>query len=304
MTRANAPATAVRGAVRAALHRTVRARLRAMRAAVPGALALAGLAALFSCHRGPHALAVVGGHSLTVSDLASTVMAQTGKTIDQVAPEVVSALFENRLEEEVVLAASPDADDWELPSALRSARARELLASLCPVPPQPSAAEIEDYMAHHPAATSAERILVRQLILPDEETARQARGRVSRGEDFVALSHELSRAPNADDGGVIGWVEKGQLPPEFEAVVFGLAPGQTSEPVASNAGWHVFQVVQRVPPGTPDAALRERTRAELAARVAEASRRACVHRLAAKVGVEVQCEGAHFPCRNPFEELP
>ncbi|MGE5236482.1 MAG: peptidylprolyl isomerase [Acidobacteriota bacterium] len=229
-------------------------------------------------------------------------MTQTGRPIGAAAPAVVAALFQDRLEEEVVLAASPDPDDRDLPSAARNARVRELLATLCPKPPVPGDREVDSYLARHLPPVTGERLLLRQLILPDEAAARQVRERIRRGEDFVALSRELSRASNAADGGLIGWVEKGQLPPEFEAVVFGLAPGQTSEPVASNAGWHVFQVVQRSTAGTPDPAARQRVRAELAARAAESVRRACLQQLAAKVGVEIFCEAAPFPCHNPFEE--
>ena len=103
---------------------------------------------------------------------------------------------------------------------------------------------------------------------------------------------------------MLGWVERGQLPPEFEAAVFGLAPGELSEPVASNAGWHVFQVIERQSPGDAKADLRQQATAELAAQAAEKQRRACLRELGARVGVRVECEGAPFPCRNPFEERP
>ncbi len=229
---------------------------------------------------------------------------ETGKPIDEAPPDLVAALFETHLEEEVLLAASPDPADRSLPLAARSARARELLGTLCPPPPAVSEAEVDaSIVQHRPEATTRERVLLRQLILPDLPTAKAARDRVHRGEDFVKVSKELSRAPNAADGGMIGWVERGQLPPEFEAAVFGLAPGDVSEPVASNAGWHLFQIVdRRTGSSADDPQLRARTRAMLASRAADRSRTACLSRLAAQVGVHVNCEGASFPCRNPFEE--
>lgn len=70
----------------------------------------------------------------------------------------------------------------------------------------------------------------------------------------------------------------------------------------SNAGWHVFQVMERrAGGGPPDAEMRERVRAQLAAQATEAARQACLRELAARVGVRVDCAGASFPCRNPFE---
>ena len=239
-----------------------------------------------------------------MAELSSVVSEETGKSIHEAPPQLVAALFENHLEEEVLLAASPDPTDHSLPLPARSARARDLLATLCPSPSPPSEAEIDAYIAqHHSGQSTTERILLRQLILPDLPTARTAIDRIRRGEAFASVSKDLSRAPNAAEGGMLGWVERGQLPPEFEAAVFGLGPGDLSQPVESNAGWHVFQVVdRRTGIGPNDPQLRARVRMLLASRAAERSRTLCLQRLAARVGVHVNCEGVSFPCRNPFEE--
>ena len=265
------------------------------------AVGLTAVAAL-ACG-GAGRLAVVGGRAVTLEQLDGFVAAQTGRAADEVNPELTGALFARLLDEEVLLAASPTPGDRDLAAAARSARVRALMASLCPPPPAPSPAQIEAYIAAHPeVAGGSERLELRQLVLPDQATARLARDRVRAGEDFVALSRELSRAPNAGDGGLLGWVDRNQLPPEFEAAIAGLAPGDVSEPVASNAGWHVFQVMARRGAGdAPDAGVRDRVRARLAAEAAEAAQRSCLTQLAAKVGVRVDCAGATFPCRNPFE---
>jgi peptidyl-prolyl cis-trans isomerase C len=262
------------------------------------------LVATLSCHHGSQVLAIVEGRAVTLADVADAVNAQTGKTLPEVSGNLVAALFEDRLEEEVLLAASPERSDRDLPAPRRASRARELVAALCPPPRRPSAAEIDAYLAKHPELhRHGERLLLRQLILPDETTARAAQDRIRRGEDFEKLSRELSRAPNAATGGAIGWIERGQLPPEFEAAVFGLPAGGVSAPVVSSAGWHVFQVVEREPAGDEvDGAIRDAARVQLAAEAAEKARRACLRRLATKVGVEVRCSVAPFPCHNPFEE--
>jgi hypothetical protein len=258
------------------------------------------------CRRGPVGLAVVGGRTITVDELSSYVSAQTGRELADVSPDLGGALFERYLEDAVVLAASTDPADRELPAPLRSARARDLLPSLCQPPPQPTDAQLEAYQAKHPEPSAhGDRLRLRQLILPDQAAARSARERIRAGEDFATLSQQLSRAPNAAEGGQIGWIERGQLPPEFEAVVFGLARGEVSDPVASNAGWHVFQVVDRLHAGAgPDPLAQERARTELTAKLAEEARRRCLSTLAARVGVRVDCVGATFACRNPFEGQP
>ena len=263
-------------------------------------LVLAILAA--ACQARSHHLAVVGGRAISFAEIGAMIETRAGRPLAATPPELCSALFESFLEEEVVLAASPNSADRKLSGPARGARARQVLASLCSSVAPPSEAQVEAFLAARRSDGGHERLLLRQLILPDETAARSARERVRAGEDFSALSREVSRAPNAVTGGTIGWVERGQLPPEFEAVVFGLAAGQVGEPVASNAGWHVFQVVERrAASASPDPALREQARAQLAARSAEEARRACLRELAAKVGVEIECSNVPFPCRNPFE---
>jgi hypothetical protein len=256
-----------------------------------------------ACQGRSHHLAVVGGRAIGFAEIGAMIEAQAGRPLASTPPELCSALFESYLEEEVVLAASSNSADRRLSVPARGARARQVLASLCSAAAPPTEAQVESFLAERRAGGGTrERLLLRQLILPDQAAARSARERVQAGEDFGALSREVSRAPNAATGGMIGWVERGQLPPEFEAAVFGLGAGQVSEPVASNAGWHVFQIFERRAAGaSPDSGLREQARAQLAARSAEEARRICLRELAARVGVQVDCSNVPFPCRNPFE---
>jgi len=259
---------------------------------------------LIACERSPRALAEVGGRKITLEELDDVVVAQTGQPLAEVPPELADALFGRHLEEEVLLAASGEPRDRSLPPTVRGARTREALARLCPPPPLPGEAEIDAFLASRPPLpATGDRLRLRQLILPDRASAEKARERLARGEEFEALSREMSRAPNANEGGAIGWVERGQLPPEFEAAVFSLAPGQPSAAVASNAGWHVFQVVERQPAASAAAdTARQRARAELAGRAADASHRQCVSDLARRVGVRLDCARAPFPCSDPFKE--
>ncbi len=248
-------------------------------------------------------LATVGSRTVRREDLVTVVESQTGRPVAEAPPELVATLFEGLLEEEVVLAASGVPADSELTPVARSSRVREALLQLCPPPPLPTAAEVDAFLVSRSAEEpDGERLRLRQLLLPDQAAARAARERLRKGEEFAEVSRQMSRAPNAAEGGLLGWVGSGQLPPEFEAAVFALAVGGVSEPVASTAGWHIFQVVERRAAGSgADPARRERARAELAAQKAEASRRTCLRALAARVGVKTLCKDATFPCRNPFE---
>ena len=262
------------------------------------------LASSLSCNLGNAPLATVGDREITREELDDVVLLQTGKHIGEVEPALTGALFEELLTECVLIAASPVESDRSLAATARSARARELLSVLCPNPPEPTEPEVDAYLEAHPQLLAGdERILVRQLILSDEPAATAARDRLLAGADFEELSRRLSRAPNAAQGGRLGWIRRDELPPKFEAVLMSLEPGQVSVPVESNSGWHVFQVVDRRDGGTvTDPELRAQVRRSLAAANAETVRKQCLLRLAGVVGVEVNCDEAGFPCRNPFED--
>jgi hypothetical protein len=277
-----------------------------VRAATRAAALVLLLASVEACRRSAGTVAIVGGRTVALAAVSTAIAAQTGTPLAEMSPELAAALFEVYLEEEVVLASADARTDVPLTGAARSARVRDLMASLCPPPAPPSDAETSAYLARHPELQPrGERLLLRQLILPDQPSARAAQERARRGEDFAALSRQLSRAPNAATGGALGWVERGQLPPEFEAAVFPLPAKALSAPVKSSAGWHVFQVVERRTGGAPDANTLSLARAMLAAETAETARRACLRSLAARVGVEVVVsDRLPFPVHNPFKEKP
>ena len=72
------------------------------------------------------------------------------------------------------------------------------------------------------------------------------RERVLRGEKFGALARLYSDDPgSASKGGDLGFVERGSLYPEFEAVAFNLKSGEISQVVKTQAGYHIIQLIER-----------------------------------------------------------
>ena len=107
---------------------------------------------------------------------------------------------------------------------------------------------------------SSEQVVVTQtnarhiLIRPDELTTaddalrrlQQLRMRIDGGDDFA----ELAKAHSADtmsaaEGGDLGWVNPGDLVPEFESAMNSLEPGVTSLPFRTQFGFHIVQVLDR-----------------------------------------------------------
>lgn len=70
--------------------------------------------------------------------------------------------------------------------------------------------------------------------------------RLKEGEDFAALARSHSQDPgSAAKGGDLGWTNPGQMVPEFEKAMNALAIGELSQPVRSQFGFHLIQVLER-----------------------------------------------------------
>ncbi len=98
---------------------------------------------------------------------------------------------------------------------------------------------------------SMSKILIEPSIQQEEINAIKARlegfrQRVLEGESFRTLAILYSEDPgSARRGGELGFYARGQLHPEFEAVAFGLQPGEVSEVVETRSGYHIIQLIAR-----------------------------------------------------------
>lgn len=94
------------------------------------------------------------------------------------------------------------------------------------------------------------------VAVPDNATQQQidtaktkiegVHGLISRGEmDFSTAAIRYSDAPNALDGGDLGWRRVDEIPPMFASTLLNMKPGEVSAPMRGPNGFHMLQLVER-----------------------------------------------------------
>ncbi|WP_342360404.1 peptidylprolyl isomerase [Terrarubrum flagellatum] len=97
-------------------------------------------------------------------------------------------------------------------------------------------------------------VRARHILVESEGEAKQAYDRVTTGkEDFGKVAGEVSKDPGSGkEGGDLGYFTQERMVPEFAEAAFKLEPGQISQPVKSQFGWHVIKLEdKRVKPAPP-----------------------------------------------------
>lgn len=94
-----------------------------------------------------------------------------------------------------------------------------------------------------------EEIRALNILVETEEEAENIVKKLEEGEDFAKLAEDASIASSASEGGDIGFISKGTLRSEIEEQLFILSPGEISEIIPIENGFHIFKVLEKKPSG-------------------------------------------------------
>ncbi|OHC11003.1 MAG: peptidylprolyl isomerase [Polynucleobacter sp. GWA2_45_21] len=113
--------------------------------------------------------------------------------------------------------------------------------------PQESATTPQNIMV---TQTMSRHILLRSRAgLTDQDAERRLAGYRdqvrAKTADFGELAKKYSEDGSAANGGNLGWMGPGDLVPEFDQAMNRLQIGEVSNPVKTEFGWHLIQVLER-----------------------------------------------------------
>ncbi len=102
--------------------------------------------------------------------------------------------------------------------------------------------------------TDTTAISATETVMPEVETRNEAealalaleiRQRLLDGEDFATLAAEYSDDSSGSTAGDLGWFGRGAMVAPFEEAAFSLEPGEISEPIRSEFGYHIIEVLEK-----------------------------------------------------------
>lgn len=86
----------------------------------------------------------------------------------------------------------------------------------------------------------------RQILVETEQEAQELYDKLQAGEDFAALAKEHSQdAASAENGGELDWFTVGEMTGAFNDVAYALEIDEISEPVASDDGYYIIQLIDK-----------------------------------------------------------
>ena len=197
-------------------------------------------------------VATVGDQTITEADIAFAAE-DLQENLAQIPPEqrrgfLVSVLIDMKLMAKAAREAGMDKTElfqrrsqYLEESALRRAYFGEEIAAS--ITEDTLKADYDAYVADFEPQEEAH---ARHILVATKDEADAVAAELAAGKPFEVLAMEKTIDPSGkQSGGDLGFFGKGQMVPEFETAAFALEPGQVSEPVESQFGWHIIKLEEK-----------------------------------------------------------
>ncbi|GAB1476038.1 peptidylprolyl isomerase [Bacillota bacterium] len=111
--------------------------------------------------------------------------------------------------------------------------------------PQVTEEEAKAYYEDNPDKFVIDEVTANHILVKEEDLAKEVLAELREGADFGALAKEHSIDGSAANGGSLGTFGRGAMVKEFEDAAFALKPGEISEVVKSQFGYHIIQLLDK-----------------------------------------------------------
>jgi len=145
------------------------------------------------------------------------------------------------------------------------------------------------YDTKYASGFGADEFHAAHILVETEDEAKAIKADLDAGADFTETAKEKSTGPSGPGGGDLGWFGLGAMVPEFESAIVTLVPGEISDPVQTQFGWHVVTLFEKRKSAAPEL---DEVRDELAGELQQNAVEDAIEDLTAKAEIErVEIEG-------------
>ena len=215
---------------------------------IAGAAAAACIAATAAAQDKPDAatvLATVNGTEITLGHVAALAGRLPPEYAQMPAKDLYDGILEQLIQQTALMQKIEDDPGREAKLSLEN-QTRAFLASvlvdrLAEAPLEEGAVEAlyKERYAEFDPETEAHAA---HILVETEDEAKEIAGLLAEGTDFAELARERSTGPSGPGGGDLGWLTHGEVVKPFGDALFALEPGDISEPVETQFGWHVIKL--------------------------------------------------------------
>ncbi|KAA2315695.1 peptidylprolyl isomerase [Pseudooceanicola sediminis] len=193
-------------------------------------------------------VATVGGTDITLGHLV-TARASLPEQYQQMPanllfPGLLSQLINQTVLEQAFTGEVPKGVQVSLDNTRRSMMAAVSLADYLETAVTDEMVQKEYNAEYGDGYEPKEEYHAAHILVKTEDEAKDLIKQYNDGTDFGKLARDNSTGPSGPNGGDLGWFSEGMMVKPFEDAVKTLEPGQVSEPVQTQFGWHVIELIE------------------------------------------------------------